>query len=145
MAAGFPTDYFDDLIGEWHLEGEILGRPLRQPVSVAWVLDGEAIQIHYRPSSVTPMGDRSYECLSLLGWDRKAERYRLSVTDTFGGRSIGFPGEGVLDDEGITFVFEYEEGRFETRFEKTATGWTIEQTSFGEDGPTPFGVKRLRR
>lgn len=132
--------FFDSLVGEWTLDGTILGKPLVQDVTVDWILGERYLRIHYLPSTVTPLGTEPYEALAFIGFDPEPRRFCMELFDTFGG---GFspPGFGSLEDGQVRFVFDYASGPFSTTFRPEGEDWVIEL--FGSDGP--FGMKRLRK
>lgn len=143
------TRYFGSLAGDWHLEGEVMGKPLVQEVEVAWVLGDAYLRIHYLPSTVTPLTDHPYEAISFIGWLPEG-RPIMYLFDTFGA---AFPADGrgePLEGSGFRFRFAYPEGEFMTDLipELSPDGpdtWRIEQSSIEEGHQVPFGHKRLRR
>lgn len=142
---GFPVSDFDELEGNWYLEGTILGKPLVQEVTVDWVLSGVYLRIHYEPSTVTPLTDAPYEAIAYLGWNPSGEgRFVMFLFDTFGA-SYPAPGTGTpIETGGWRFTFDYPQGEFLTDVLPTEEGWRIEQYSVDESGDlTPFGVKTL--
>lgn len=131
------------LVGEWNLEGEILGKPLEQKVSVDWVLGGAYLRMHYLPSTVTPLTDEPYEAIAFIGWAPEG-RPVMQLLDTFGARFTA-PGIGEELDDGFRFRFEYPDAQFVTDLLPTPDGWRIEQFSIDDGRSIPFGVKRLTR
>lgn len=131
------------LVGEWSLEGEILGKRLVQEVSVGWVLGGAYLHMHYRPSSVTPLTDQPYEAMAFIGW-LPEEKPIMHLFDTFGAR-FSAPGVGEMIEDVLRFRFDYPDGQFVTDLLPTSDGWTIEQWSIDGGERVPFGVKRLTR
>lgn len=136
--------HFGGLVGDWSLDGEILGKPLAQEVEVRWVLGGAYIRIHYLPSTVTPLTDLPYEAIAFIGWvpDEGPSMY---LFDTFGARYRA-PGIGRIVEPGrCRFRFDYPDGEFLTDLIEIADGWRVEQFSVVDGREEPFGVKRLRR
>jgi hypothetical protein len=141
-----PVHDLDGLEGDWHLEGEILGRPLVQEVVVEWVLGGAYIRMHYLPSTVTPLTDEPYEAVAYIGWNPEGQGHIVMfLFDTFGA-AYSSPGVGsALDGGGVRFGFDYPQGGFVTDLIPTDDGWRIEQFSQEESRLVPFGVKHLSR
>lgn len=131
------------LVGEWSLEGEILGKRLVQEVSVGWVLGGAYLHMHYLPSTVTPLTDQPYEAIAFIGWLPEGKPI-MHLFDTFGAR-FSAPGIGEVIDDRLRFHFDYADGQFVTDLLPTSDGWTIEQWSIDSGERVPFGVKRLTR
>jgi hypothetical protein len=141
---GFPVHDLDGLEGDWHLEGETLGKPLAQEVHVEWVLGDAYLRMHYLPSIVTPLTEEPYEAVAFIGWDPEGH-FVMSLFDTFGA-AYSSPGVGsVLDASGVRFDFDYPQGAFVTDLIPTGDGWRIEQFSREEDRLVPFGIKYLTR
>jgi hypothetical protein len=139
---GFPSHELDDLEGDWHLEGEVLGKPIVQDVRVEWVLGGTFLRMHYLPSTVTPLTEAPYEAVAYIGWD-PAGCFVMSLFDTFGA-AYSVPGYGrTLAGAGIRFEFEYQQGGFVTDLIPRENGWRIEQYSTEGDRLVPFGSKML--
>jgi hypothetical protein len=141
----FPDERLDGLVGAWHLEGIVMGRALAQDVVVAWVLRGAYLQIHYLPSTVTPLTDHPYEAIAYVGWDPgEGGRFVMFLFDVFGA-AYPTPGVGsLLDGGGVRFVFDYPQGRFVTDLVPAERGWRIDQFSVGDDGDlVAFGEKHL--
>ena len=143
---GFPVRTLDGLRGEWHLEGEVLGKALVQEVRVDWVLGGAYLKMDYLPSTVTPLTEEPYEAVAFIGWDPQGQgHFVMSLFDTFGA-AYSSPGIGSpLDGGGIRFYFEYPQGGFVTDLIPEGDGWRIRQFSREEGRLVPFGVKHLSR
>ncbi|MGA7272586.1 MAG: hypothetical protein WB239_16050 [Acidimicrobiia bacterium] len=137
--------HFDSLTGDWHLEGEVMGKALVQEVEVTWVLGDAYLRIHYLPSIVTPLTDQPYEAICFIGWLPEG-RPIMYLFDIFGA---AFPAAGrgePLEREGFRFRFSYPEGEFITDLIPDGPeGWRIEQSSIDKGRRVPFGHKRLRR
>jgi len=143
---GFPVRTLDGLVGDWHLEGEILGKRLVQEVKVEWVLGGAYLKMHYLPSTVTPLTDTPYEAFAFIGWDPAEQGHLMMfLFDTFGA-AYSTPGPGSpLEDGGVRFAFPYRQGEFVTDVIPEGDGWSIKQFSREDDRLVPFGVKHLTR
>ncbi len=143
---GLPVRTLDGLEGKWHLEGDVLGKPLVQEVRVEWVLGGAYLEMHYLPSTVTPLTEEPYEAVAFIGWDLQGQgNFVMFLFDTFGA-AYSSPGVGsALDGGGVRFDFDYPQGGFVTDLIPTGDGWRIEQFSREEERLVPFAVKHLSR
>ena len=136
------------LLGEWQLEGEVRGRPLRQRVSGSVLYGGRFLRLVYHPSETPGLDGRPYAAEATLGYDAEAERYVMQLVDVFGAGPAAIVGFGQREGSELCFRFAYPGGDFETRlsWREEARGWDLSLTSQSSEGAwVPFATKRLRR
>ena len=151
-AAQTPAEWHDDLVdrmvGNWKLEGPVMGRTGHHDVQAEWVLNHQFLRIHEKTGAGAPADEHRYEATWFLGYDAISERYVLHLLDIFGARFSETLGYGTRDGNAIHFVFEYPDGPFHTTFrwsaEKDSWEWLMEQKN--KDGKwTNFADLTLTR
>ncbi len=105
----FRDGLLDKMVGEWIVDGTVMGQPLRHSGDAEWVLNHQFLRLHFRDASSatrkTP--DPPYEALVFIGFDNMSERYVAHWLDTFGGRTSEVLGFGTKEGgRAIRFVFE---------------------------------------
>lgn len=136
------------LLGEWQLEGEVRGHPLRQRVSGSVLYAGRFLRLTYHPSETLGLDGRPYAAEATLGYDAQAGRYVMQLVDVFGAGPAAVVGFGQREGSELCFRFAYSSGEFETRLTWRADeeGWDLSLTSQSSEGSwVPFATKRLRR
>lgn len=135
--------FFADLVGEWQLRGEVLGRPLEQAVTADVVLGGAWVRVRFHSSTVTPLTEEPYAADVYLGReDSSDDRYLMVLMDTFGAGSWA-PGRGRLADGVVGFRFDYSDGAMLTTWQRDGGDWLIEQWRAPDGERSLFGRKRL--
>lgn len=143
-----PDPLLPRLVGEWQLEGEVRGQPLRQRVSGSALYGGRFLRLTYHPSETPGLDGRPYAAEATLGYDADAERYVMQLVDVFGAGPAAVVGFGEREGDELCFRFAYSSGDFETRLTWRADerGWDLSLTSQSSEGSwVPFATKRLRR
>lgn len=134
LAAQTPPwrdELVDHMVGNWKMEGTVMGSDAHHEVQADWVLNHQFLQIHEKTASDAPAAEHRYEATWFLGYDPVSERYVLHLLDVFGARFSETLGYGTPDGDAIRFVFEYPDGPFHTTFrwssEKNSWQWLMEQ------------------
>jgi len=111
----FNDALLDHMVGNWKLNGNVMGRAADHIVEAEWVLNHQFLRIHEkdnRPASSSV----SYEALIFVGYDNTSDRYVAHWNDVYGGRFSETLGYGIRSGDEIRFVFEYPDGPFHTTF-----------------------------
>ncbi len=124
-------DLADRMVGQWKLEGSVMGHPGHHDVEAEWILNHQFVRIYEKTSASAPASEHRYEAIWFLGYDSVSERYVLHLVDVFGARFSETLGYGTRDGNAIRFIFEYPDGPFHTTFrwspETKSWQWLMEQ------------------
>jgi hypothetical protein len=135
QSAGWHDDLVEQMVGNWKLDGIVMGRPAHHSVTAQWTLGNQFLQIHEQTSSDAPATESRYDATWFLGFDDVSERYVLHLMDVFGGRYSETLGYGTRDANELRFVFEYPDGPFHTTWQwlpdTKSWEWHLEQKDRG--------------
>lgn len=115
-----PDHLLDQMVGKYHLTGDMLGKPLDQDVDVHWVLRDQFLEFSFTSPAHAQV---PYEARMWVGRDE--EGYVAHLLDQFGAepsRTLGFGQAGPT----LVLLFAYPTAEFRQTFRSTTTGWTIE-------------------
>jgi hypothetical protein len=124
-------DLVDRMVGDWKMEGPVMGKTGHHDVQAEWVLSHQFLRIHEKTAAGAPADEHKYEATWFLGYDPVSDRYVLHLLDVFGARFSETLGYGTRDGDAIQFIFEYPDGPFHTTFrwsaQKNSWEWLMEQ------------------
>jgi len=139
-SAPLADPLLNDLVGNWNVNGTVLGKPVHQRVSGSWVLAHQFMLLRFTGS---------YEANVYIGYDPPAKRYIAHWLDMFGGSGANAVGFGTpRRTNEIVFHFAYPGQPFETTFTYSAgTGtWHIHYRYQDKHGVwKTFGDETLSR
>lgn len=144
--AQFQDDLLDELVGDWTLTGNMMGRELAQQCSARWVLNHKFVRLDCRETRNPPLLKVRYESTMYVGCSSASHRYVVNLVDIFGaGDSLGF---GRRTGDTIRFVWEQPDGTaFENEFAWKAGShtWVSSLRQRDRSGKwTSWGEKTLR-
>jgi hypothetical protein len=121
----FHDDLADKLVGEWNLEGSVMGRSAHHRIQAQWVLGHQFIEVHEQTSPDAPASESRYDAIWFLGYDDVHRHYVLHLMDLFGGRYSETLGNGTRSGNELRFLFDYPDGPFRTTWlwEPDARRW----------------------
>ena len=128
----------DRLVGQWQLDGSVLGKPAHQRVTGSWVLGHQFILLRFTGS---------YEADVYIGYDAAGKQYVAHWLDTTGGSGADAVGLGTRSANAIEFHFAYPGQPFRTTFTYDAQlrQWRIAYRYQDKNGAwKPFGDETLR-
>jgi hypothetical protein len=97
QSAGWHDDLLEQMVGNWKLDGIVMGQPAHHSVTAQWTLGHQFLQIHEQTSSDAPATESRYDATWFLGFDDVSERYVLHLMDVFGGRYSETLGYGTRE------------------------------------------------
>ena len=118
-SAPLADPLLNDLVGNWNVNGMVLGKAVHQPMNGSWVLGHQWVLLRFTGSYVANV---------YIGYDAPGKRYVAHWLDMFGGSGANAVGFGTLRRRNeIVFHFAYPGQPFETTFRYSAgTGtWHI--------------------
>jgi hypothetical protein len=123
----------DRLVGDWNLEGTVMGHPAHHRIRARWVLEHQFIEIHEQTSPDASASESRYDAIWFLGYDNVTRHYVLHLMDLFGGRLSETLGDGIRTGNELRFNFDYPDGPFRTSWSLAADSrgwrWHMEQKS----------------
>jgi hypothetical protein len=111
----------DKMVGDWTMNGKLMGQSTTHTVKARWVLNHQFLEIHEWGPSDPKTATPQYEAMPMIGYDNMSERYVLHWIDVFGGRFSETLGYGKRVGNEIDFIFEYPDGPFRTNLSWDAT------------------------
>jgi Protein of unknown function (DUF1579) len=111
VAAAEPpedTRFLGQLVGQWQMQGTVLGKPVRYRASGRWVLNGAWLEL----SMVDVARPAQYEAQLYLGYDGKAGDYIGHWLDRFGAAGSRVVATGERHERTLVLNFPYAEGAF---------------------------------
>lgn len=128
---GADDAFLDGMAGDWVMEGQVMGDPVRYRAHGERVLTGAWMEMHMVDANATPP---AYEARVFLGWDDEAHDYIAHWLDDFGASGARVAGRGVGDGDTLTILFPYADGVFRNIWARTDSGWTLTVDAQQPDG-----------
>ena len=108
----FEDPLLDELVGQWAMEGSLMGEPVEYSLKADWVLRHQFLVLEMRDIAVPSQ----YEATIYIGRDPETDRYVVHWLDQFGGRPSATLGFGKREDNVVRLVFDYPSGQFRDTF-----------------------------
>jgi Protein of unknown function (DUF1579) len=122
----FEDTLLDNMVGHWHLTGEVMHQPADHSVDAKWVLDHSFLRLHEKSNTAGRSGQPAYEAFVFIGFDRPRNRYVAHWLDVFGGHPSATLGHAQRNGDTLEFAFDYPESAFRTTFRWDAQSHTWE-------------------
>jgi len=133
---------FDQMVGDWVLQGMIGGKDTVHDVHAQWVLNHEYVELHETSREKNGSGAPSYEAIVYIAWDSKAGEYSCLWLDSTAGGALSAEGikrigRGKPEGDRIPFIFNIsanENLRNTFIYEKSTSTWqwTIDDDKAGK-------------
>lgn len=142
-----PTEFLNQLVGQWELTGQMGVTPLQQSMESKWTLGGLFVEMYFQSTLPAREGQLPYEAVYYVGYNADEDLYVMHLLDTFGVGLTCIPGHGKREGNTLPFVFEYRAGPFINKFirDEADDVWLFEQFYFENDNWRTFAKKKMVR
>jgi hypothetical protein len=136
-------DLLDELVGEWSMQGTLLGKPVGYTLKATWVLGHQFLLLEMMDVGTPP----EYEAAVYIGYDTTNKQYVVHWLDRFGGKASRTLGFGRRDKDTIQLVFDYPSGplRDTFTFAKDSGSWHLYFEAQTQDGWSEFADYTLTK
>ncbi len=143
----FRDPLLDHLVGNWVLQGVIMGKQTTHDITAEWVLAHQYLRLHEVSREKKPTGQPEYEAMVFIGWDEKSKQYVCYWLDDFGAGYDNAVARATRNGNEIPFIFNYSDGRFHTTFVYDAASdtWEMRMDSENKGLLKPFARTKLTR
>ncbi len=114
--------FLDELAGDWLMDGQVMGEPVRYRAHGQRVLGGAWLEFHMTDANNTPP---AYEARVFLSWDDEAHDYVAHWLDDFGAGGARVTATGARDGDTLTIHFPYADAAFRNIWVHSDEGWTL--------------------
>jgi len=110
-----PVDnnvYLDGLVGDWTMDGTVLGKPAKYTMHGERVLEAAFVRL----SMVDVHRSAHYEADAYIGYDPHQKDFVAHWLDRYGAAGARVVGTGHREGSRLVLVFPYSEGNFRDTF-----------------------------
>jgi hypothetical protein len=140
-----PADsLLERLTGDWHVVGQVGGRPANYTLVARRVLAERFVELHMTDVAQPPQ----YEARVFIGVDTVPGQVVVHWLDNFGGAFSVPAGKGSVVGDTLRFEFAYSTGPFRDTFvyHRAAGKWTFRlENSTSSGGWRPFAAYEVER
>lgn len=125
--------FLNNLTGSWDLTATMGSQNLHQRCEGEWVLQHNFFQMK---CEAIPPDTSDYQAIYIIGYQSEEQHYVFHLFDVYGGDYSETLGIGTLENDRITFEFNYPQGLFQNIFvwNEEMQNWKMVLRQQNEDG-----------
>lgn len=135
--------FLDGLVGNWEMDGRVMGEPVRYHARGARTLAAAWLEFHMIDVNSPPQ----YEARVFIAADAGAADYVAHWLDQFGGAGARVVGTGSREGDALRLEYPYARGAFRNIWRRQDDGaWSLQIDSQNQEGSwSEFASYTLRR